>query len=101
MQKKEKEVINMTYQELTKLLDSIASDIIVDIYGDDIEVTIKDFEGFDIDGNEIIRDLDNEAQVETVLDILESECTKACGNDYRTYYFADFSVTVGGESFNI
>lgn len=65
------------------------------------DLTIEDFEGFDKNWNEIIRDYDNEEAVDTLLDWLEANCISKTERLYIDYVFSDFQVTLGYASFDI
>jgi hypothetical protein len=66
-----------------------------------LDVTIEDFEGFDDDYDEIMRDYDNAEAVECFEEMLETECLSQEGDFYITYHFEGFDVCLGYASFDI
>jgi hypothetical protein len=66
----------------------------------ELVITINDFEGFDDDWSEIMRDYDGEAE-ETLIDWLEEHCISGDGDFYYYYYFEDFNVQLGYSSYDI
>ena len=66
-----------------------------------IDLTINDFEGFDNNWNEIMRDYDNPNAVDALLDWLNANCVSKVNEFYTTYSFDGFAVKVGYASFDI
>ena len=66
-----------------------------------IDLTINDFEGFDNNWNEIMRDYDNPNAVDALLDWLNANCVSKVNELYITYSFDGFAVKVGYASFDI
>jgi hypothetical protein len=66
----------------------------------ELVITINDFEGFDDDWSEIMRDYDGEAE-EALIDWLEEHCISGDGDFYYYYYFEDFNVQLGYSSYDI
>lgn len=67
----------------------------------ELHVTIDDFEGFDDDWSEVMREYDDEEAVDAFEDMLEAESVSSEGDFYRYYEFEDFSVCLGYSSFDI
>lgn len=65
------------------------------------ELTLEDFEGFDKDWNEVMREYDNEEAIDILLDWLEDNCIDKTERLDIHYVFPDFQVTLGYASFDI
>ena len=63
-------------------------------------ITVDDFEGFDEDWSEIMRDYDEEA-VDGLIEWLEEHCISEDGDFYSYYHFEEFDVELGYSSFDI
>ena len=63
-------------------------------------ITVEDFEGFDDDWSEIMRDYDVEA-VNGLIKWLEEHCISEDGDFYSYYHFEEFDVELGYASFDI
>lgn len=90
----------MTYEEVMALLETLGEDVSVYARGDVIRVTVEDFEGFDDNWSEVMRDY-NEDAVDEVLETLEAHCAEVVDDFYTDYYFDGFSVRVGYASYDI
>ena len=90
----------MTYEEVMALLETLGDDVSVFAHGDVIRVTVEDFEGFDDDWHEVMRDYDEDA-VDEVFEALEAHCTEVVDDFYTDYCFEGFSVRVGYASYDI
>ena len=66
----------------------------------ELEITVYDFEGFDEDWTEIMREYDVDA-VRNLIDWLEEHCISEDDNLYSYYYFEDFDVQLGYSSYDI
>ena len=66
----------------------------------ELVITVDDFEGFDEDWSEIMRDYDEEA-VDGLIEWLEEHCISEDGDFYSYYYFEEFDVELGYSSFDI
>lgn len=91
----------MTKIEILKMLNDLGDDAYVYERGDDISVDLNDFEGFDENWSEIMRDYDNPKKVQQALDTLQRTAIIVEHDYYTTYYFKDCSVIVGYTSFDI
>ncbi len=91
----------MTKIEILKMLNDLGNDAYVYEHGDDISVDLNDFEGFDKNWSEIMRDYDNSEKVKQALDTLQRNAIIIEDNFYTTYYFEDCSVIVGYASYEI
>lgn len=91
----------MTKTEILKMLNDLGDDAYVYEHGDDISVDLNDFEGFDDNWSEIMRDYDNPKKVQQALDTLQRTAIIVEHDYYTTYYFEDCSVIVGYTSFDI
>ena len=91
----------MTKTEILKMLNDLGDDAYVYEHGDDISVDLNDFEGFDDNWSEIMRDYNNPKKVQQALDTLQRTAIIVEHDYYTTYYFEDCSVIVGYTSFDI
>ena len=91
----------MTIELILAQLDRIAADSEYYVDGNEIDLTINDFDGFDEDWGEIFREYDNAEAVEEVLDWLEENADCVHDDYYCQYYFGDIVVEVGYTSFDI
>lgn len=91
----------MTREMVMELLATAGEDLMVSEYDDEISVTVYDFEGFDEDWSEIIRELDDEVLVDTIYGILSIKARRVEGDFYRYFHFDGFTVCWGYASFDI
>ena len=91
----------MTKIEILKMLNDLGDDAYIYEHGDDISVDFNDFEGFEEDWLETMRDYNNPEKVEQALDTLQRNAIIIEGNFYTTYHFEDCSVIVGYTSYDI
>lgn len=63
-------------------------------------ITVDDFEGFDDDWSEVMREYDVEA-VDGLIEWLEEHCISEEDDLYSYYHFEDFDVQLGYTSFDI
>lgn len=91
----------MTLEVITAKLDTIAQDSWYEVDGNEVALTINDFEGFDEDWNEVDREFVDEDAVDEVLEWLEQNADRVEGDFYKYYYFGDIEVCVGATSFDI
>ena len=90
------------FNEFKKMVDICGDDVTLDRRSNGIyRLTLEDFEGFDEHWHEIMREYDNEAAVNALLDWLETNCTEQREDFYTYYEFPDFQVIVGYSSFDI
>ena len=66
----------------------------------ELVITVDDFEGFDEDWSEIMRDYDEEA-VDGLIEWLEEHCISEDGDFYSYYHFEEFDVQLGYSSLDI
>jgi hypothetical protein len=66
----------------------------------ELVITVDDFEGFDDDWSEVMRDYDEEA-VDGLIEWLEEHCVSEEGDLYSYYHFEKFDVQLGYTSFDI
>lgn len=93
----------MTRNEVIELLNANATEfdfIDWDDVDNSISIEVNDFEGFDEDWSEIIRDYDREV-VDKVYDTLKDNCIECIEDFYITFKFEDFEVSWGYASYNI
>lgn len=95
----------MSYEQMVEVLDSLGADVSyweeVDEGERCLDVTVQDFDGFDEDWSEVMREYDDPEAVERFLDMLESECVSQEGDFYVWYHFDGFTVQLGFGSFDI
>lgn len=85
----------MTFENVCETLDGLESDCWYELHGkNQLYVIFNDFEGFDENWNEIMRDYNNPKGVEMFLDLLEKNAAFIEGASCRTYHFDNFSVKV-------
>lgn len=85
----------MTFENVCETLDGLESDCWYELRGkNQLYVIFNDFEGFDENWDEIMRDYDNPKGVEMFLDLLEKNAAFIEGASCRTYHFDNFSVKV-------
>lgn len=65
------------------------------------DVTLQDFDGFDDEWSEVMRDYEDEELVDAFLAALESQALRCEGDFYHTYYFDGFCVQLGYASYDI
>lgn len=82
-------------------LNNLGNDVDFNEYNGVIEINFNDFEGFDEDWNEVLRDYDNPSMVSELLDFLSNNCKEVVNDFYTTYIFNDFQVVVGYASYDI
>lgn len=66
-----------------------------------LDVTIRDFIGFDEYWHEVMRKYDDEKAVDAFLEMLDAQCVSREGDFYVTYHFEGFDVQIGFASFDI
>lgn len=91
----------MTKDEMVKVLEALGNDVWFDVEDSDIDVTVNDFEGFDDDWSEVMRDYDDPEAVEAFLKMLEEKCVSQEGDFYVVYHFEGFDLQLGFGSFDI
>lgn len=91
----------MTYQDVLERV-SMVEDVSVYEFdsGARIDLTIKDFDGFDENWREIFRDYDVEA-VDELIEWLEEHAVEVDEDFYIVYYFEGFEVHLGYGSYDI
>lgn len=94
-------------ETIIKMLKKMGGDVSYSIYNDkeigkNLIITVNDFEGFDDDGSEVMRDYDIKA-VDTLIKWLEKHCISEDDGDslYHEYKFENFSVLFGYSSYDI
>lgn len=91
----------MSLEMVLELLASAGDDLMVDVYDDEVSVTVEDFVGFDDDWSEVMRDLDDADLVDSIEEQLSAECVSEDGDFYHYFHFDGFSVCWGYASFDI
>ena len=66
----------------------------------ELVITVDDFEGFDEDWSEIMREYDEDA-VSALIDWLEEHCISEDGDLYYEFHFEEFNVQLGYSSYDI
>lgn len=77
-----------------------SGDCILEIEGNHFDVTLCDFEGFDSNWSEVMREYEDEEMVEALFEVLD-RAERTEGNYYVTYYFDDCSLELGYTSMDI
>lgn len=93
----------MTLEMVLELLAQAESDLFFDdeLFEGELSVTVHDFDGFDEDWSEVMRDLDNAKLVDKVYETLKAEAIEVSGDFYEYFDFGDFVVCWGYSSFDI
>lgn len=93
----------MSYEMMVAQLEALGHDVYFDFDEEsrEFDVVIQDWEGFDEDWSEVMRDFDDEDAVDAFEEMLEAEALSVEGDFYRYYDFGDFSVCLGFSSFDI
>lgn len=94
----------MTMEMVMELLATAGNDLDVfggDEFDNDISVEVNDFEGFDDDWSEIIRDIENPDLVDEIYETLKREALSVDEDFYVDFQFDGFSVSWGYASYNI
>ena len=89
------EIIIAMLEEMTEDVDYY-----VRYNGTELVITVDDFEGFDENWSEVMRDYNEEA-VERLIEWLEEHCISVDGDLYSYYHFEEFDVQLGYTSFDI
>ena len=84
--------------EMLRTLESVG-DVSVDLDEFDLDVTFQDFEGFDEEWEEVMRDYEMPELVDEVFDLLD-QCERE-GDFYVTYFVEGHRVEVGFGSYDI
>ena len=93
----------MTMEMMKGQLKALCEDISFWEYNDEnkLDVTVKDFEGFDEDGDEVYADI-NEDAVDIMDEWLDEHCYSHDGDYlYQYYTFGDLVVCLGWASYDI
>ena len=93
----------MTLEKMMAMVEALGDDASM-WYDEDekvLDVTLRDFEGFDDDWSEIMRDYDHPEAVEAFKEMLETECSSQEGDFYFDYHFDGFTVELGYSSYDI
>jgi hypothetical protein len=96
----------MSLEKVVEMVEALGRDAYYDVYEDEdgveVSVGIRDFDGFDEDWDEVIRELDDEEAVDRFEKMLEQECVSHEGDEYVIYYhFEGFDVSVRYDSSDI
>ena len=91
----------MTFEMMITAIEALGDDALYDVVDRRIDVTLRDFDGFDDDYCEAMRDYDDEQAVESFLQMLADECLSFSDDFYKDYEFDGFTVSLGYESFDI
>lgn len=90
------------FNEFKKMVESCGDDVTLSRRANGTyRLTLEDFEGFDEQWHEIMREYDNEEAVNALLDWLETNSTEYHEDFYTYYKFSDFQIIVGYSSFDI
>ena len=89
------------FNTVMTMIKACKNDVDFEIEQNTIYLTINDFDGFDKDWNEIMRDYDHPEEVNALLDWLSNNCIAKTENLYVDYSFNGFTVQLGFASFDI
>jgi hypothetical protein len=92
-------------ETIIAMLEKMSEDVYYHVRETDEEkpelvITVDDFEGFDDDWSEVMRDYDEEA-VDGLIEWLEEHCISEDGDFYSYYHFEEFDVQFGYSSYDI
>ncbi len=91
----------MNREQILEMANALGNDAIVLNLTDHISVDFNDFEGFDDEWEEIMRDYDDEEAVEAFEEMLRKEALSVEDGFYTVYHFDGFDVKVGYTSYDI
>ena len=91
----------MSYEMMVEVLEGLGADVSYEVEEEGFDVVIEDFDGFDEDYSEIMREFDDPAAVERFEDMLEEECLSYEDDFYVVYHFEGFDLRLGYSSFDI
>ena len=91
----------MTKNEMLEKIYALGDDAYLWERDDVLSVDIDDFEGFDENGGEIMRDFTNEDAVDDFIEMLENTCNDKEGDFYVLYHYDGFTVKLGWTSYDI
>lgn len=91
----------MNKETILTQLDRISADSCYSVSGNNIDLTIEDFVGFDDNWDEVFRDFTDGDAVEEIIKWLKDNADYEDGSFYSYYHFGDIVVTVGYSSFDI
>lgn len=92
----------MTKEKMISIIEDLGDDASLWEYSDkELKVTLQDFEGFDTNWDEIMREYSNPDKVDKFFKILNVECITKKEDFYTTYYFKDFSLEINYASYDI
>ena len=89
------------FNTVMTMIRNCKNDVDFEIEQNTIYLTVDDFEGFDENWNEIMRDYDHPEEVNILLDWLNKNCISKTKNLYVNYSFNGFAVQLGFTSFDI
>ena len=82
----------MTCEMMVEVLEGLGADVCYDFEDGEFDVMVEDFDGFDEDWAEIIRELDNPVAVARFEKMLEKECLSRENDWVLIYHFEGFDV---------
>lgn len=82
-------------------INNLGADASYSEYDNVVEICFNDFDGFDDDWSEILRNYDNPSAVAELLEFLSNNCVEVNNDFYTTYTFSNFAVCVGYASYDI
>ena len=90
------------FEMLVMVLDRLSDsgDCLFFVDGTEFDVTMCDFEGFDDEWEEVMRDYEDQEMVDAFFELLD-RADRVEGDYYRTYYFEDCSLELGYASYDI
>lgn len=91
----------ITYTTILEMANALGEDAIVFDTPNHISIDFNDFEGFDANWSEIMRDYDNPVAVKAFEDFLNENALSVDDDFYTDYHFNGFTVTVGYTSYDI
>lgn len=91
------------FEEMMAMVEALVAveDVYFDFYGGQYHLTVNDFEGFDQDWDEVMREFVDEAGVNALLTWMEEHASSIEGDFYRQFHFDGFDVEVGFTSYDI
>ena len=90
------------FNEFKKMVEACGDDVTLSRRANGTyRLTLEDFEGFNEQWHEIMREYDNEEAVNALIDWLETNSTEQREDFYTYYEFSDFQIIVGYSSYDI
>lgn len=91
----------MSYEMMVKVLEGLGADVCYDFEDGVFDVLVEDFDGFDDDWCEIMRDFDDPDAMARFEKMLREECLSYEDDWVLIYHFEGFDVQLSYASYDI